>query len=96
MNRPPDHPLDTLAFSLMKTLVAITGENWVSVARFTDIADSWNLQDPADRIRLLTGVLRLIRNMPIKVFTDLEKRQAILQTAQEALDMAITVEEGLD
>lgn len=96
MNHPPDLALDTLAFSLMKTLVAITGENWVGAGRFTEIADTWNLQDPAARIRLLTGILRLMRSMPVQVFLDLEKRQTILQAAQEALDRAIAAEEGLE
>lgn len=96
MIRPTEQPLDTLAFSLMRELVTITSESWVTAARFTKIADLWDFEDPTARVRLLMGLRKLVQSMPVKVFPDMEARRTILQAAQEALDRAIEVEEGLE
>lgn len=94
--KPPaaaDNALDTRAFDLMKDLVNITGEKWVSASRFTALADRWDLKDIQARIMFLAGVKGLLRNMPMKVFPDVDVRQTILNAAQEALDLAIELEE---
>lgn len=88
-----DGDVETLAFDLMKELVEITGEKWVGASRFTALADRWELTDAQARITFLTGVRKLLRDMPVKVFQDTDLRDAILQAAQEALDSAIDVEE---
>ena len=87
-------PLDSLAFSLMRDLVAITGERWVAPSRFTGIADDWDVHETVARIRLLTGILKVLRPLPVPVFQDLQAREAILQAAQQALDQAIEAEEN--
>lgn len=87
-------PLDTLAFSLMRDLVTITSERWVAPARFTGIADDWGVHEAAARVRLLTGILKILRTLPVPVFPDLEVREAILQSAQQALDQAIETEQN--
>ena len=92
---PTDDDIGTQAFTLMKELVEITAEKWVSAARFTALADRWGLDDPAARVIFLTGVKRLMRDMPEKVFQDADARLSILNTAQEALDQAIDAEEDI-
>lgn len=82
------------AFELMKELIMLTGEKWVSASRFTGMADRWGLQDPTLRVTFLGGVKDLIREMPIQLFEDADVRQSILNAAQEALDAAIDEEES--
>ncbi len=88
-----DDALGLQAFELMKELVNITGEKWVSASRFTSLADRWELDDIQARIVFLTGVRGLLRDMPVKVFVDMDVRQSILNAAQEALDAAVDLEE---
>jgi len=88
-----DDDLGAQAFELMKELVNITGEKWVSPTRFSVLADRWELHDLQARIVFLTGVRTLLRDLPVKVFPDADVRQAILNAAQEALDQAIDLEE---
>lgn len=92
MPRADKDPLDPLAFSLMRDLVAITSERWVAPSRFTAIADDWGVQETVARIRLLLGILKVLRTLPVPVFQDLEARDAILQAAQQAVDQAIEAE----
>lgn len=82
------------AFELMKELVTLTGEKWVSASRFTGLADRWGVQDPTLRVTFLAGVKDILREMPIQVFEDPDVRQSILNAAQEALDAAIDDEES--
>lgn len=88
-----DADVETQAFELMKELVNITGEKWVSASRFNAMADRFGATDVRTRIAFLAGLKGLVRDMPVKVFTDLDARHAILVAAQEALDAAIDAEE---
>lgn len=88
-------PRESRAFELMKELVTLTGEKWVSAARFTSLADRWGLQDPTLRVTFLGGVKDILREMPVQVFEDADVRQSILNAAQEALDAAIDNEESM-
>lgn len=90
---PTDDELDAQAFALLRELVDITSEKWVSHLRFSSLADRWGQQDIKARIVFLTGVKSLLREMPVKVFIDGDTRQSILDAAQEALDQAIELEE---
>ncbi len=88
-----DDEISAQAFILLRELVDITSEKWVSHLRFSALADRWKLTDIKTRIIFLTGVKSLLREMPTKVFIDLDTRQSILDAAQEALDQAIEQEE---
>ncbi len=88
-----DPEIAAQAFDLMRTLVALTGEKWVNPSRFQSLADTWSQGDAAARVAFLTGVRNLVREIPVKVFSDLEARQSLLNAAQEALDVAIEMEE---
>lgn len=80
-------------FPLMKDLVMVTGEKWVSAMRFTGLADRHQVQDVGARITFLSAVKGLVRELPPQVFTDPDTRQSILGAAQDALDSAIDQEE---
>lgn len=79
--------------ALMKELVAISGEKWVSASRFTGLADKLGVTDVGARIRFQTAVKAMVRELPVKVFADADVRQNILNAVQEALDQAIDQEE---
>lgn len=78
---------------LMKELIAISGEKWVSASRFSGLADKLGVNDVGPGIAFQTAVKALVRDLPVKVFTDADTRQSILNAVQEALDQAIDREE---
>lgn len=78
---------------LMKELVTVTGERWVGAARFTGLAERFNLHDVGAQIAFHTATKAMVREMPPKVFPDPEARQAVIDAAQGALDAAIDREE---
>ena len=78
---------------LMKDLVAITGEKWVSEVRFTRWADRLEVTNVQKRIAFLTKLKALMVLMPPNVFPDADARYAVLQAAQEAMDKAIELED---
>ncbi len=88
-----DEEISAQAFALMRELIEITSEKWVSHLRFSTLADRWGLVEIKARIVFLTGVKALLRDIPVKVFRDADSRQSILNAAQEALDEAICLEE---
>ena len=81
------------AAPLMKELVAVTGEKWVSANRFSSLAERFGVRDVTARIAFQTAVRGLLRELPVKVFADGDTRQSVLNAAQEALDLAIELEE---
>ncbi len=92
--RQPDPPqVRERAFTLMKELVALTGEKWVGPARLTSLADRHGPSGATGRVIFLSTVRELLRTMPPLVFEDPEIRQSILDAAQQALDNAIDDEE---
>lgn len=90
------HGVGTLVpLDLMKELVGFTSERWVSMMRFVDLATRFRLQEIPELIAFYAATRELLRQMPVKVFTDLDTRQAVLDGAQSALDQAIKDEEEL-
>jgi type III secretion protein W len=80
---------------LMRDLVSVTGERWVSASRFTGIADTHNVREPEARIPFLTSVKHMLRDLPVQIYPDTDTRQSILGASQEALDIAIDEEDEL-
>ncbi|MCD2512849.1 type III secretion system gatekeeper subunit SctW [Comamonas endophytica] len=75
---------------LMRSLVDISAEAWISGQRFTDLSENCGAaQVPEAQIQFLTTVRGLMREMPVQVFVDPEQRQLVLDAAQDALDAAI-------
>lgn len=88
------HGIDTFpAISLMKEMVGVTGEKWVSASRFTALADRFGVTQVGGRIALMAGCMQILRQLPVKVFADTDVRQSVLGAAQEALDGTIDQEE---
>ncbi|MET4580091.1 type III secretion system gatekeeper subunit SctW [Ottowia thiooxydans] len=81
------------AIALMKDLVSLSSESWVSSDRFVRLAEKVGAQDVEPQINFLTGVKGLLRQIPPKVFADLDQRQSVFNAAQDALDAAIDRED---
>lgn len=81
------------AGTLLQDLVAASGERWNNASRFNAIADKHGAHEPAARIEFLSQLKQLVRNLPIKVFADIDSRSNVLDAAQGALDDAIALEE---
>lgn len=81
------------AEGLVKQLVKLTGERWVSASRFEQLADDLGVHDDTARIGLFTGIKALMRDLPPRVFADAESRQNSFEALQTALDTVIAREE---
>ena len=82
------------ALPLLQDLVGFTAERWIGADRFLDLPARLRIAILAARIGLLTQALRMLREMPGKVYPDPDTRQAVLQAGQEALDQLIEEEEN--
>ncbi|MNE89718.1 TyeA [compost metagenome] len=78
---------------LMRGLVDVSAEKWVSAQRFTGLSESCGARAPEPQIHFLTTVKVLLREMPVQVFVDSEQRQVVFGAVQDALDAAIDREE---
>ncbi len=78
---------------LMRGLVDVSAEKWVSAQRFTSLSSTCGAAMPAPQIHFLSRVKALLREMPVQVFIDAGQRQSVFAAAQEALDHAIDLEE---
>lgn len=78
---------------LLRELVALTAERWVTAQRFESLAEQLGVADGPARIGLLTGIKALLRELPPRVFVDAESRQTAFDALQGALDAAIAREE---
>lgn len=84
---------DQGAVELMKDLVGISVENWLSPSRFTQLSEKFGAAEVAPQIVFVGGVKDLLHGMPPKVFVDGEQRFSVFQAVQQALDAAIDREE---
>ena len=81
------------AVALMQDLVGVSAEKWASGTRFTGLAEKFGANGVEAQIHFLTGVKGLLKDMPVKVFADIDQRQTIFAAVQDALDTAIDREE---
>ncbi|QEA13174.1 type III secretion system gatekeeper subunit SctW [Comamonas flocculans] len=81
------------AVALMKELVAVSAENWLSPTRFSSLSESYGAREVAAQIAFIGGVKSLLHEMPPQVFNDGEQRFSVFNAVQEALDVAIDREE---
>lgn len=94
MVRDDDNDLAVKAFDLLKELVGLTQETWITPSRFSALASRWAEDALPVQIRFLTQVKQILRTMPVQAYPDLDTRQAVLDALQEALDASINLEEG--
>jgi type III secretion system TyeA family effector delivery regulator len=93
MTPATDDAVCTEALRLLKKIVGLLDEKWLTAARFHEIADDHQARQTQVRIDFLTGLKVLAQGIPVSVFPDLEARDRVLKAAQEALDHAIDAED---
>ena len=79
--------------ALVRDLVTMTGERWVSPDRFTGLARQYVDAFLAAQATFLVGVRGLLGGLPVAVFSDKEARERALESAQVALDEVAEREE---
>ncbi len=78
---------------LLALLRTISG-SWIAPSQFERLASELGVPDGSPVIYFLTGVKQILRELPIKVYTDEAARASVLDALQTALDNAIEREEA--
>ena len=73
---------------LMRDLVAISSEKWVAESRFSRLAATYGAVSVQQRIVFFSELRSILKDLPMQVFADNDIRNATLDAAQEALDIA--------
>lgn len=79
--------------SLMQALIASTQEQWLSPNYFEQIADKMGATNVTVKIELLTGMGRILRELPTEFFVSDDSRLTLLNNLQASLDQLIDQEE---
>lgn len=79
--------------ALLRELVALSNEQWVSHSRIGNLASKYAGQEPPPQIAFLQSIKTMLREMPVPIFKDGEQRTRTFHAVQEALDIAIDREE---
>lgn len=79
---------------LMKSLVGLAGERWISADRFAGLTRDMQVSEVPAKISFLTRTKGILRDMPPAIFAEPESRDKLLQAVQEALDLAIEDEDA--
>ncbi len=94
MAQAPEDDTRAEALDLMKSLVSLLDEKWLSAHRFLQVADRCGIHQTQARIVLITGLKRMAQTLPAGVFPDPKARERLLDAAQEALDLCIDEEDA--
>lgn len=78
---------------LMGDLIALVDKRWASVRDVEQVGVALELSDCRQQVLLYQELKRLIRLLPVELFSEQEQRQNLLQCCQGALDNAIEREE---
>ncbi|MGL6427506.1 TyeA family type III secretion system gatekeeper subunit [Aeromonas sp. 1805] len=78
---------------LMGDLIALVETRWATVRDVEQVGTALELADTRQQVQLYQELKRLIRLLPIELFSEEEQRQNLLQCCQGALDNAIEREE---
>lgn len=81
------------ATRLMRDLVAVTNEKWVSESRFTSLGMQHGATSIEARVLFHTAIKGMLRELPVQIFPDADTRQSLINASQAALDIAIDEEE---
>ncbi len=84
---------DPQAFELMRQVVSLCGESWLTRDRFLQLAAQWAGGSLPARIGFLTELRRMFGDLPVQIFPDPDARLALLTALQDGLDELITKEE---
>jgi len=82
------------AVDLLKDIVQLSVEQWVSSHLFLRLLEKYPLSSTAQKIILLGGIRDIFRNMPDKVFADLNARNRLIAAVQETYDALVAQEEA--
>lgn len=80
------------ALDLMDTVVPLIDE-FIPNNFFNDLPSQFQINTLPGKIYFLTELLKIVRLIPLKVYTDQFKRQQLLDAIQLALDDQIAQEE---
>jgi type III secretion protein W len=86
--------VDARAWELMRQVVSLCSESWITRDRFLQMAAQWTPDSLPERIRFLTELKRVFRELPVQIFPDLDARQALLTALQDGLDELVSQEEA--
>ncbi|MGL6550287.1 TyeA family type III secretion system gatekeeper subunit [Aeromonas hydrophila] len=78
---------------LMGDLIALVEKRWATVRDVEQVGTALELADTQQQVQLYQELKRLIRLLPIELFSEEEQRQNLLQCCQGALDNSIEREE---
>lgn len=79
--------------NLMADVIALVEQRWVSSDEIWKVANAMELTAVQQKIDFFREFHKLVRAIPIDVFSDEEQRQNLIQAVQKALDEAIDIEE---
>ncbi|EIM1710288.1 TyeA family type III secretion system gatekeeper subunit [Aeromonas dhakensis] len=78
---------------LMGDLIALVEKRWATVRDVEQIGAALELAEVQMQVLLYQELKRLVRLLPVELFSEEEQRQNLLQCCQGALDNAIEREE---
>ncbi len=92
MALPQDnHRLNTR--KLLLELLRTTNSGWIPTSHFEQMAKGFGIPDGQPTIFFFTGLMQIVREIPLKIFDDITARSSLLDSLQGALDVAIEREE---
>ncbi len=78
---------------LLIAILKITRSGWIPASYFDRMAREFGIPHGRPLIFFLNGLIQITREIPLKVFSDIASRTALLESLQGALDEAIEKEE---
>ncbi|MFQ2299668.1 TyeA family type III secretion system gatekeeper subunit [Aeromonas dhakensis] len=78
---------------LMGDLIALVEKRWATVRDVEQVGVALELNEVQTQVLLYQELKRLVRLLPVELFSEEEQRQNLLQCCQGALDNAIEREE---
>ncbi|MGK8176853.1 TyeA family type III secretion system gatekeeper subunit [Aeromonas dhakensis] len=78
---------------LMGDLIALVEKRWATVRDVEQVGAAIELDEVQTQVLLYQELKRLVRLLPVELFSEEEQRQNLLQCCQGALDNAIEREE---
>lgn len=78
---------------LMDRIMGLKDQQFITGGSVTDIVRSMGIRDIEAQISFLREFKNLVREIPLKAYSDTATREKLLDAVQEALDSAIEIEE---
>ncbi|WP_318429419.1 TyeA family type III secretion system gatekeeper subunit [Photobacterium leiognathi] len=88
--------MDYKVTDLMSDFIALVELRWAGSEEIWNLASAMELESTEQKISFFRELHKLIRHIPIDVFSDEEQRQNLIKSVQKVLDEAIDLEEQGD